>query len=183
MVGVIPRNRGHQRGVLRQAPPPQARKRCVDTDIRAGRHLGHPELPADLAVVVPAHPGAAVLPRRLRGAGLHGDRSCCGATVFPYSGGINEFLNNALSLNPDVRAWFGTILQSIQNSGQISTTMQTPLYVVRTGLLRDTSPLYVKTVRMTTVGQMIQEITPPMAFRSRWNCGDPGCRSRTSGPT
>lgn len=79
---------------------------------------------------------------------------------FRIQAGINEFLNNALSLNPDVRAWFGTVLQSIQNSGQISTTMQTPLYVVRTGLLRDTSPLYVKTVRMTTVGQMIQEITP-----------------------
>ena len=155
----------------------------MDTDIRAGRHLGHPELPADLAVVVPAHPGAAVLPAVYAGPVCTVIEAAAAQQSFRIQAGINEFLNNALSLNPDVRAWFGTVLQSIQNSGQISTTMQTPLYVVRTGLLRDTSPLYVKTVRMTTVGQMIQEITPPMAFRSRWNCGDPGCRSRTSGPT
>ena len=80
--------------------------------------------------------------------------------AFRIQSGIWEFVNNALSLNPDVRAWFGTILQSINNSGQVSNTLKTPLYVVRTGLLRDTSPLFIKTVRMSTVGQLIQEITP-----------------------
>lgn len=79
---------------------------------------------------------------------------------FRIQSGINEFLNNALSLNLDVRTWFGTILQSIENNGQVGDTLKTPLYVVRTGLLRDTSPVFIKTVRMTTVGQLVQEITP-----------------------
>lgn len=90
--------------------------------------------------------------------------------------GIWEFVNNALSLNPDVRAWFGTILQGIARDGKPSTILKTPLYVVRTGILRDTSPLYVKTVRMTTVGQMITEITPAYGVDVRvylWRPGDP----------
>lgn len=94
--------------------------------------------------------------------------------------GLNEFINNALSLNPDVRAWVGTMLQSVQKAGgsknKISTILKTPLYVVRTGILRDASPLYVKTVRMTTVQQMIQEITPAYGVDVRvhlWMPGDP----------
>ena len=91
-------------------------------------------------------------------------------------GGINEFLNNSLSLNADVRAWFGTILQRIKNNGQVSTALKTPLYIVRTGLLRDTSPLYVKTVRMSTVAQMITETTPAYGVDVRvylWRPGMP----------
>lgn len=90
--------------------------------------------------------------------------------------GMWEFVNNALSLNPDVRAWFGTVLQGIERNASISTILKTPLYVVRTGILRDSSPLYVKTVRMTTVGQMIQEITPAYGVDVRvylWRPGDP----------
>ncbi|MGU3650695.1 Gp37-like protein [Mycolicibacterium sp. A43C] len=91
-------------------------------------------------------------------------------------GGINEFLNNALSLNPDVRSYFGTILQALKRDGKPSTILKTPLYVVRTGILRDGSPPYVKTVRMTTVGQMITEITPAYGVDVRvhlWRPGDP----------
>lgn len=90
--------------------------------------------------------------------------------------GMWEFVNNALSLNPDVRAWFGTVLQGIARDGKPSTILKTPLYVVRTGILRDASPLYVKTVRMTTVGQMITEITPAYGVDVRvylWRPGDP----------
>lgn len=90
--------------------------------------------------------------------------------------GIWEFVNNALSLNPDVRAWFGTILQGLKRDGKPSTILKTPLYVVRTGILHDSSPLYVKTVRMTTVGQMITEITPAYGVDVRvylWRPGDP----------
>lgn len=90
--------------------------------------------------------------------------------------GMWEFVNNALSLNPDVRAWFGTVLQGLKRDGKPSTILKTPLYVVRTGILRDSSPLYVKTVRMTTVGQMIQEITPAYGVDVRvylWRPGDP----------
>ncbi|MCG7596365.1 hypothetical protein [Mycobacterium sp. PSTR-4-N] len=74
-------------------------------------------------------------------------------------GGLNEFINNALSLNADVRAWLGTMLQAIKNDAKIGTALKTPLYVVRTGLLTDTSPLYCRTVRMETVGQVIADIT------------------------
>lgn len=90
--------------------------------------------------------------------------------------GIWEFIDNALSLNPDVRAYFGTALQGIKRGASLSTVLKTPLYVVRTGLLRDSSPLYVKTVRMATVGQVIQEITPAYGVDVRvylWRPGDP----------
>lgn len=97
-------------------------------------------------------------------------------TSLRIQSGINEFVNNALSLNPDVRAWFGTMLQQIQNNGQVSSVLKTPLYIVRTGLLKDGSPPYVKTVRMTTVGQMITEITPAYGVDVRvylWRPGMP----------
>lgn len=90
--------------------------------------------------------------------------------------GMWEFVNNALSLNPDVRAWFGTVLQGIKRDGKPSTILKAPLYVVRTGLLRDSSQIYVKTVRMQTVGQIIQEITPAYGVDVRvhlWRPGDP----------
>lgn len=90
--------------------------------------------------------------------------------------GMWEFVNNALSFNPDVRAWFGTVLQGLKRDGKPSTILKTPLYVVRTGLLRDGSPLYVKTIRMTTVGQTITEITPAYGVDVRvylWRPGMP----------
>lgn len=90
--------------------------------------------------------------------------------------GLFEFVNNALSFNPDVRAWFGTVLQGLKRDGKPSTILKTPLYVVRTGLLRDGSPLYVKTIRMTTVGQTITEITPAYGVDVRvylWRPGMP----------
>ena len=76
--------------------------------------------------------------------------------------GMLEFVNNALSLNPDVRAWFGTVLQGLKRDGKPSTILKTPLYV--------------KTVRMTTVGQTITEITPAYGVDVRvylWRPGDP----------
>lgn len=91
-------------------------------------------------------------------------------------GGVNEFLNNALSLNPDMRTYFGTLLQRIKNNSAAAAVTEHPLYVVRTGLFRDSSPLFVKTVRMTTVGQMITEITPAYGVDVRvylWRPGMP----------
>lgn len=90
--------------------------------------------------------------------------------------GMWEFVNNALSFNPDVRAWFGTVLQGLKRDGKPSTILKTPLYVVRTGLLRDSSQVYVKTVRMQTVGQIITEITAAYGVDVRvhlWRPGDP----------
>ena len=70
--------------------------------------------------------------------------------------GLNEFINNAASLNPDFRAWIGTLLQS---RGNIAQMLKTPLYVVRTNPLLDSSPLVVKTVRMESCGSIITELT------------------------
>lgn len=94
---------------------------------------------------------------------------------FRIQSGLNEFFNNALSLNPDMRAWLGTMLQNIKNDVRITDVMKTPLYVVRTGL-KDASPTFAKTVRMTTVGQMITEVTPGYGIDVRvslWRPGDP----------
>lgn len=70
--------------------------------------------------------------------------------------GLWEFVNNAGSLNPDIRAWFGTLLQS---NGKIFQMLKTPIYVVRTNPFLDTSPLVARTVRMETCGQVIEDIT------------------------
>lgn len=70
--------------------------------------------------------------------------------------GIWEFVNNALSLNPDIRAWFGTLLES---NGNIFQMLKTPTYVVRTNPLLDTSPLFGRTVRMESCGTVIKDIT------------------------
>ena len=91
---------------------------------------------------------------------------------FRIQTGMNEFFNNALSLNPDVRTWFGTMLQRIENDGP--QTLHTPLYVVRTGLLRDSSPQFIKTVRMSTVGDLIREITPAYGVDVRVTLWRPG---------
>jgi hypothetical protein len=69
--------------------------------------------------------------------------------------GLNEFINNAGSLNPDIRAWFGTLLQS---NGNIFQMLKTPLYVVRTNPFLDISPLVARTVRMETCGAVIDDI-------------------------
>lgn len=78
---------------------------------------------------------------------------------FRIQSGLNEFLNNITGLNPDVRAWVGTMLQAIKNDPQTGSVLKTPLYVVRTGVLTDSSPLFCRTVRMETVGQVIADIT------------------------
>jgi len=78
---------------------------------------------------------------------------------FRIQSGMWEFFNNALSLNPDVRAWLGTMLQAIKNDPQTGSVLKTPLYVVRTWVFGDSSPLFCRTVRMETVGQVIADIT------------------------
>lgn len=70
--------------------------------------------------------------------------------------GLYEFINNAGSLNPDIRAWFGTLLQS---NGKVFQMLKTPIYVVRTNPFLDTSPLVARTVRMETCGAVIGDIT------------------------
>lgn len=70
--------------------------------------------------------------------------------------GLWEFVNNALSLNPDIRAWFGTLLQS---NGNLLEMLKTPVYVVRTNPFFDTSPLVARTVRMESCATVIKDLT------------------------
>ena len=91
-----------------------------------------------------------------------------------------EFVNNALSLNPDIRAWFGTILQALKRDGlsiQTFTRMlRTPMYVKRTNPFLDGSPLVGRTVRMETVGTVLKDITRAYGVDTRvdlWRPGDP----------
>lgn len=85
--------------------------------------------------------------------------------------GIWEFVNNAASLNPDVRAWFGTLLQS---KGNIFQMLKTPVYVVRTNPLYDTSPLICRTVRMETCGAVISDVTRAYGVDVQVNLWLPG---------
>lgn len=94
--------------------------------------------------------------------------------------GINEFLNNALSLNPDVRAWFGSILQAIERDGlnpqALLEMLKTPMYVVRSNPLLDGSPLVAKTVRMESCGTVIKDLTKAYGVDvgvTLWRPGDP----------
>jgi hypothetical protein len=82
--------------------------------------------------------------------------SMVGECSFRIQSGIWEFINNALSLNPDFRAWFGTLLQS---QGNIFQMLKTPVYVVHTNPFLDTSPLVAKTIRMESCGTAITDIT------------------------
>jgi hypothetical protein len=99
--------------------------------------------------------------------------SMVATTALRLQAGINEFLNNVLSLNPDISAWFGTLLQ---DNGNIAQMLQTPVYVVRTDPYTDTSPLMVKTVKMQSCGTVITEITKPYGVDCHmdlWLPGDP----------
>lgn len=105
-----------------------------------------------------------------------GIEAAAAAQAFRIQSGLNEFLNNAASLNPDMRAWLGTVMQNIKNDIRLTDVLKTPLYVVRTGLLKDSSSIFAKTVRMTTVGQMITEVTQGYGIDVRvslWRPGDP----------
>lgn len=94
--------------------------------------------------------------------------------------GIWEFVNNAASLNPDVRAWFGTIMSALARDGLSLDTfrrmLHTPIYVARTNPFLDTSPLAARTVRMETCAEVIKDITRAYGVDTRmdlWLPGDP----------
>jgi hypothetical protein len=76
--------------------------------------------------------------------------------AFRIQTGLWEFVNNALSLNPDIRAWFGTLLQS---NGNFFDTLKTPVYVSAINPFFDSSPLIARTVRMESCAQVIQDVT------------------------
>ena len=83
-----------------------------------------------------------------------------------------DFINNALSLNLDIQAWNAVWTQS---NGNIDEILKTPMYVVRTNPLLDTSPQVAKTVRMQPCAQVIKDISGPYGIDvdvSLWLPGD-----------
>ncbi|MGQ9348954.1 Gp37-like protein [Mycolicibacterium gilvum] len=87
--------------------------------------------------------------------------------------GMWEFVNQALSLNPDMRAWFGTLLRDNPTGFN---ALKTPIYVVRTPYLKDTSMLVARTVRMEKIGTVIEDMTKAYGVDVRmdlWMPGDP----------
>jgi hypothetical protein len=87
--------------------------------------------------------------------------------------GLWEFVNQAGSGNPDLRAWIGTILQS---GGNILQMLKTPVYVVRTPLFKDTSMMVARTVRMEKLSAVIEDMTRAYGVDVRldlWKPGDP----------
>jgi hypothetical protein len=86
--------------------------------------------------------------------------------------GINQFINQAGSLNPDMRNWFADLLLNNPLSFE---RLKTPMYVVRSNPFLDTSPLFAKTVRMQSCGKVITEITRPYGVDvsvTLWRPGD-----------
>ena len=79
-----------------------------------------------------------------------------GECALRIQSGLWEFINNALSLNPDIRAWFGTLLLS---NGNLFDMLKTPVYMSPVNPLLDTSPIVARTVRMESCGSVIQDIT------------------------
>ena len=85
--------------------------------------------------------------------------------------GLWEFVNQALSLNPDIRAWFGTLLQS---NGNIFQMLKTPVYVVHSNPFLDGSPLVARTVRMESCGTVITDVTRAYGVDCRMDLWLPG---------
>lgn len=87
--------------------------------------------------------------------------------------GAWELVNNLGSLNVDWRAWFGTVLQS---RGNLLDRLHTPIYVVRTPFLQDTSPLVAITSRMESVATLIDKLMSGYGVTVEielWLPGDP----------
>lgn len=90
--------------------------------------------------------------------------------------GLWEFINNAGSLNPDLRSWVGTLLVDAQNGIGLKDALKTPIYVVRTNPLLDTSPLIAKTVRMQDIATVYDDILRAYGVTvevNLWLPGDP----------
>lgn len=92
---------------------------------------------------------------------------------FRLQSGAWELVNNLASFNPDWRAWFGTMLQS---RGDLNDRLKTPVYVVRTDFLRDTSPFVSITTRMETIATVIEKLVKSYGVTvdiELWLPGDP----------
>lgn len=101
--------------------------------------------------------------------------------VFRLQTGMWDLINNALSLNLDWRAWFGTFLmQDFGDDGikmdDVMRVLRTPVYVVPTNALADTSPLISLNWRMDKIGDLIKQTVLDNGLFVEvklWRPGDP----------
>jgi hypothetical protein len=99
--------------------------------------------------------------------------------------GLWELVNNAVSLNLDWRAWFGTVLES---RGNIFDMLTTPIYVIRHNFLLDSSPFVAHTFRMESAAAAIDKVLKGYGVTvevNLWLPGDaqPDAYSRLAVPT
>lgn len=93
--------------------------------------------------------------------------------AFRIQSGLWELVNNAGSLNPDLRAWFGTFLAS---NGDLLEMLTTPIYVVHHNPLFDPSPFVEGNFRMETVAAAIDKMSKAYGITvdvELWRPGDP----------
>ncbi|MBF4194677.1 hypothetical protein [Mycolicibacterium phlei] len=105
-----------------------------------------------------------------------------GTQAFRIQSGLWDLVNNLLSLNLDWRSWFGTML--MQDLGpdnkpgldDIMRALRTPIYVVPTNPLTDTSPFISINWRMDKVGAIFDQVVKDNGLSVEvklWRPGDP----------
>jgi len=83
-------------------------------------------------------------------------KTLVGEQAFRIQSGIWELVNNLLSGNLDWKAWFGTALQS--QGGNPLDTLMTPIVVIPTNPIFDTSPWVSFNGRMDKISTLVEEV-------------------------
>lgn len=82
-------------------------------------------------------------------------KTCIQEQAFRIQSGLNEAINNLLSGNLDWESWIGTFLES---DGNPIDMLMTPLVVVITDVLTDTSPWVSFNARMDKVSTVVEKV-------------------------
>jgi hypothetical protein len=93
--------------------------------------------------------------------------------VFRLQSGLWEFVDNALSLDLDWESWFGTLLES---NGNLEQMLMTPIVVVPTNPLTDTSPWVSINGRMDKISTLCEQVCEDYGLiltADLWLPGDP----------
>lgn len=103
--------------------------------------------------------------------------------AFRLQSGLWDLVNNLLSLNGDWHSWFGTMLmQDIDGEdnkftlGDIVRILRTPIFVVPTNPLKDTSPFISINWRMDKIGSVFEQVVKDNGLAVEvklWRKGDP----------
>ncbi len=106
-----------------------------------------------------------------------------GTQAFRLQSGLWDLVNNLLSLNLDWRSWFGTMLMQDPDGpdnqfgiDDIMRMLRTPVYVVPTNPLTDTSPFTSINWRMDKVGSVFEKVARDYGLSIEvklWRPGDP----------